>query len=59
MNRKYTYTDLSNNTDAVAAAVIPLCNTDTDGIEDWLSNASTDVNMTARDIAFEWDSLSN
>lgn len=58
-NTKITWTDLHDNTDKIAAAVIPLCETDTDGIEDWLSAASTDYSGTPADLATEWDALNN
>lgn len=59
MANKFSYTDLHDNTDVAAAAVVPLCNTDTDGIEDWLSNSSTSTSKTAAELAAEWDELNS
>lgn len=59
MTEKFSFKDLHDSTDAVAAKVIPLCETDTDGIEDWLSNASTGTSKTAAELAAEWDELNS
>lgn len=46
--------------DTICAAVEPLCNTDTDGLEDWLAGSGGySGNETPESIAAEWDSLSN
>jgi hypothetical protein len=59
MDKIFTFTDLHDNTDAVAAEVIPLCKTSTENIEDWLSNASTGTKATATELAAEWDELNS
>lgn len=59
MDKKYSFKDLHDNTDAVAAEVILLCKTNTDGIEDWLSAASTSTSKTAKQLAAEWDEVNS
>ena len=54
---KITWTKINQDTESVARLVDPLCEYDTDGLEDWLSHASTSTNTTAHKLAAEWDSL--
>mgnify|MGYP001768989950 CR=1 FL=1 len=43
--------------DALAAEVISIAKTDTDGIEDWLSAGDYHGDETIESLAAEWDSL--
>jgi len=45
---------------AIYDAVEPICNSDTEGLEDWLScTGAYDGKETPHDLAAEWDGLSN
>ncbi len=49
--------DQSDARAVVADAVWPLCETDTTGLEDWISSGDYTGNETPESIAVEWDEL--
>jgi hypothetical protein len=59
--KRITWARIQNELNIVVREILPLATTEQGetSIEDWLSNAATDTNMTPQQVAREWDKFNS